>query len=121
MKGMAKPRGTGSYSTVNTVGPLTTAPNETIPTTTKAGRKGTPAADTIRFAPALDPWTRCLECNGVLESVPVEQVAHLLQPGTLRTYSQFSRCPGCGRAYWRGAHARRLAKVVERATAWPEP
>jgi uncharacterized protein with PIN domain len=74
-----------------------------------------------RFAPALDPWTRCLECNGVLESVPVEQVAHLLQPGTLRTYSDFSRCPGCGRAYWRGAHARRLAGVIERATAGPGP
>jgi uncharacterized protein with PIN domain len=70
-----------------------------------------------RFAPTLAPWTRCLACNGELEPVPVEQVAHLLEPGTLRTYDEFSRCAGCGRAYWRGAHARRLAAVIERATS----
>ena len=70
-----------------------------------------------RFRPDLAPWTRCLECNGVLQAVPVDRVAHQLEPGTLRTYTDFSRCPGCGRAYWRGAHARRLAAVVDRVTA----
>jgi uncharacterized protein len=70
-----------------------------------------------RFDPDLAPWTRCLGCNGELEPVPVEQVAHLLEPGTLRTYDDFSRCRGCGRAYWRGAHARRLAAVIDRATS----
>jgi len=70
-----------------------------------------------RFAPTLAPWTRCLACNGELEPVSVEQVAHLLEPGTLRTYDEFSRCRGCGRAYWRGAHARRLAAVIDRATS----
>jgi uncharacterized protein with PIN domain len=73
-----------------------------------------------RFAPAppdLAPWTRCLACNGVLAAVPVEQVAHQLEPGTLRTYREFSRCPRCGRAYWRGAHAHRLERVVEQVLA----
>jgi uncharacterized protein with PIN domain len=73
-----------------------------------------------RFAPELAPWTRCLACNGRLGPVPVEEVAHLLEPGTLRTYDDFSRCRGCGRAYWRGAHARRLAAVIDRATS-PRP
>ena len=68
-----------------------------------------------RFAPGLAPWTRCLACNGVLVAVSVGEVAHLLEPGTLRTYRDFSRCPRCGRTYWRGAHARRLAAVVETA------
>jgi uncharacterized protein len=69
-----------------------------------------------RFAPPLAPWTRCLACNGPLEPVPVEQVAHRLEPGTLRTYRDFSRCRDCGGVYWRGAHARRLDAVVDRAT-----
>jgi uncharacterized protein len=47
--------------------------------------------------------------------VAVHEVAHLLEPGTLRTYRDFSRCPVCGRTYWRGAHARRLAAAVETA------
>jgi uncharacterized protein with PIN domain len=70
-----------------------------------------------RFAPPLAPWTRCPACNGCLEAVPVEQVAHQLRPGTLRTYRDFSRCLRCGRAYWRGAHAARLGALVERATS----
>ena len=72
-----------------------------------------------RFAPALDPWSRCLACNGRLISVTAESVAHLVEPGTRRTYREFSRCPGCGRVYWRGAHARRLTALVERATPAP--
>ena len=70
-----------------------------------------------RFAPPLAPWTRCPRCNGLLEPVAVEQVAHLLEPGTLRSYTEFSRCTSCGRVYWRGAHAARLAVAVQAARA----
>ena len=73
-------------------------------------------ADVIeRFAPDLAPWTRCLMCNGILEEVPLDRVAHLLQPGTVRSYATFARCRDCGRPYWRGAHADRLNAVVQRA------
>jgi uncharacterized protein with PIN domain len=65
-----------------------------------------------RFAPPLAPWTRCPVCNTVLEPVSKQQIAHLLEPGTRRSYEQFSRCPGCGRLYWRGAHAERIDAIV---------
>ena len=68
-----------------------------------------------RFRPELAPWTRCLRCGAVLSAVPAEQVAAELRPGTRRTYSSFSRCTGCGRVYWRGAHSSRLEAIVERA------
>ncbi|HEX2809318.1 MAG TPA: Mut7-C RNAse domain-containing protein, partial [Kineosporiaceae bacterium] len=68
-----------------------------------------------RFAPSLRPWTRCVVCNGLLEAVDVEEVADQLQPGTLRTYSEYVRCTLCGRPFWRGAHARRLQAVVAAA------
>lgn len=76
-----------------------------------------PQADDVldRFAPDLAPWTRCVACGGVLEPVPRGAVEHLLQPGTRRTYDEFARCAGCGRPYWRGAHARRLEAAVHRA------
>lgn len=69
-----------------------------------------------RFAPALQPWTRCILCNGELRPAPKEEVAAKLLPGTRRTYQEFSRCAECGRVYWRGAHSRRLAKIVAAAT-----
>jgi uncharacterized protein with PIN domain len=65
-----------------------------------------------RFAPALAPWTRCPACNGMLRPSSAAEVAPLIEPGTRRTHADFHRCRGCGRAYWRGAHAERLARIV---------
>lgn len=70
-----------------------------------------------RFAPPLAPWTRCPSCNGALAPVAKKEVEGLLEPGTRRTYQEFARCQACGRPYWRGAHARRLDALVERAVA----
>jgi uncharacterized protein with PIN domain len=70
-----------------------------------------------RFAPALAPFTRCPACNALLVATTLEEVADRLQPGTRRTGAGFSRCPGCGRVYWRGAHAARLDALLARVTA----
>jgi len=68
-----------------------------------------------RFAPPLAPWTRCTACNGPLAPARKADVEALLRPGTRRSYQAFSRCAGCGRAYWRGAHSKRLEVIVESA------
>jgi len=70
-----------------------------------------------RFAPELSPWTRCLACNGPLVPATRQQVDQQLKPGTRRTYREFARCAGCGRAYWRGAHAGHLEAIVSAARA----
>jgi uncharacterized protein len=82
--------------------------------------RGTRADDQLvdvldRFDPPLAPWSRCLACNGVLEPVEKHEVEHLLEPGTRHSYDAFARCTACGRPYWRGAHAKRLAAIVARA------
>jgi uncharacterized protein len=65
-----------------------------------------------RFDPPLAPWSRCPTCNGALEPTSKQEVAHLLELGTRRSYTQFSRCRSCGRPYWRGAHAPHLDAIV---------
>jgi uncharacterized protein with PIN domain len=70
-----------------------------------------------RFAPPLAPLSRCTACGGRLRPVPKADVAELLEPGTRRSYDEFSRCPRCGRVYWRGAHARRIDELVARASS----
>jgi uncharacterized protein with PIN domain len=67
-----------------------------------------------RFAPPLRPWTLCTACNGEVEEVDKDDVAAGLEPGTLCTQERFARCRSCGRVYWRGAHARRLDRIVGR-------
>ncbi|PPK92903.1 hypothetical protein CLV92_11276 [Kineococcus xinjiangensis] len=70
-----------------------------------------------RFAPALAPLSRCPACNGVLQDVAKAEVAHRVPPGTWRSYEEFRECTGCGRVYWRGAHAGEIEQVLRRAGA----
>jgi len=70
-----------------------------------------------RFAPPLAPFTRCVSCGARLRSVPRAEVLAEVEAGTRRTATRFTRCDGCGRVYWRGAHARRLDDLIAAATA----
>jgi uncharacterized protein with PIN domain len=84
----------------------------------RGGRPDEQLADVLdRFAPVLAPLTRCTACGGPLRPVPKETVEHLLEPGTRRSYDEFSRCTVCGRVFWRGAHARRIDRLIARAAA----
>ncbi|MEU1623925.1 Mut7-C RNAse domain-containing protein [Streptomyces sp. NPDC020096] len=83
----------------------------------RGSRPDAQLADVLdRFAPPLAPWTRCMACNGDVVQVSKDEVAHLLQPGTRRTYDAFVRCLACGRVYWHGAHHGRLDAIVASAT-----
>lgn len=66
-------------------------------------------------------WTRCVNCNGLLDPVEKNEILHLLEPKTRLYYSVFSRCVDCGQIYWRGSHIERMQKffrsVLEEARA----
>lgn len=50
------------------------------------------------------PFTRCLECNALLEPLSREGAARLVPPHVLEKSASFSLCPHCGRVYWAGTH-----------------
>jgi uncharacterized protein with PIN domain len=54
------------------------------------------------------PFTRCMDCNGLLSPVHKSVVAALLPPHTRETKDDFSRCPNCGKIFWRGSHHARM-------------
>ncbi len=56
----------------------------------------------------LQPFTRCLECNGLLTSVAKEEILDHLQPKTKEYYTEFKKCPACGKIYWEGSHFERM-------------
>jgi uncharacterized protein len=68
---------------------------------------------------SVHPFTRCLECNELLEEVDVEEVKHELPEVPLREHNTFSRCRRCERIYWPGSHYERmrakLAEILQRA------
>lgn len=60
------------------------------------------------LAGCLRMFTRCMECNLPLARVDKTAIAALLPPVVASTYSEFSRCPGCARVFWRGTHWERM-------------
>jgi uncharacterized protein with PIN domain len=54
------------------------------------------------------PFTRCMDCNGLLTPVQKSEVAELLPPHTRETKNDFSRCLNCGKIFWRGSHHARM-------------
>jgi uncharacterized protein len=63
----------------------------------------------------LAPFSRCLDCNGLLRAARRREVAGRVPLQVFLVYRDFRRCEGCGRIYWSGSHRRRLDEVVERA------
>jgi uncharacterized protein with PIN domain len=66
----------------------------------------------FHLANRIDPFTRCVTCNGVLNPVAKETIAHRLPPGTRRHIDEFRICSSCDKIYWRGAHYAELQRIV---------
>ena len=58
-------------------------------------------------------FSRCAECNIVLESVSKENVREQVPPYVFQTQTRFLRCRRCGKVYWRGTHWARIVGQIE--------
>lgn len=61
----------------------------------------------------LDPFTRCMVCNGELVPVDKADVVERLPSETKQHIDEYRRCSRCQKIYWRGAHHRELSEIVE--------
>jgi uncharacterized protein with PIN domain len=61
----------------------------------------------------IETFTRCLECNSLIELVSRESIEDRLPPKTRQYYNEFFICPGCGRIYWKGSHYERMKEFAE--------
>lgn len=61
----------------------------------------------------IQPFTRCLDCNGNIVDVDKSKIKERLQPMTERCYEKFKRCQQCGKVYWSGSHYQRMQQFVE--------
>ena len=63
----------------------------------------------------IEPYTRCMECNGELRAAGRSEVGHSVPLQVFLVYRDFKQCRRCHRVYWKGSHSRRLDKIIERA------
>ncbi len=69
----------------------------------------------LDLAGCIEPYVRCMECNGDLETIARSDAARSVPLQVFLVCREFRRCRQCGRVYWRGSHFDRLEKVVARA------
>ena len=62
----------------------------------------------------LNPFSRCLRCNGSLKPVAKEQIIERLEPKTKLYYHDFQICEDCRQIYWQGSHFEHLESFIER-------
>ncbi len=58
------------------------------------------------------PFSRCPECNELLEDIPKERVANRVPEHVYRVQQEFYRCPSCRRIYWNGSHVERMTEKL---------
>jgi uncharacterized protein len=68
------------------------------------------------LARSVDPFTRCMACNGVLRSVAKSEVRADLPPRVVEQFEVFRQCPECRRVYWRGSHYQRMQEWIAQLT-----
>jgi len=66
---------------------------------------------------ALQPFSRCMSCNGVIEPVADRASIDDVEPAILARFDAFWRCGDCGKLYWRGSHFRRMEDLVRRVAS----
>jgi uncharacterized protein with PIN domain len=62
------------------------------------------------------PFTRCVRCNGKLQSVDKQTIEHQLEPKTRKYFDIFRQCTRCGQIYWQGSHHARSLRLIEELT-----
>jgi uncharacterized protein with PIN domain len=65
------------------------------------------------LARSLQPFTRCMACNGVLRAVSKQEVRGRVPEAIAARHEEFRDCPDCGRVYWRGGHYDRMNQWIE--------
>jgi uncharacterized protein len=66
---------------------------------------------------AINPFSRCMECNGFVSAVDKKNIEHRLEPNTKQHYNEFHTCDSCGNIYWKGSHYEKMIDFVEKIKA----
>lgn len=68
--------------------------------------------DWLDLSNSLHPFTRCINCNGLLHEVNKDSIADQIKADTRQYYQQFWQCDGCKKVYWKGSHYQKMEKMI---------
>ena len=62
----------------------------------------------------VNPFTICLECNGLLNQIHKDKITHLLDEATRKYYDTFYMCRECQKIYWKGSHYKDMIEFIKK-------
>lgn len=62
---------------------------------------------------SVQPFTRCTQCNGLIQAVVKDQVLERLPQRVAEAFDQFSTCEICQRVYWQGSHYDHMRRIID--------
>ncbi|MFZ1643881.1 MAG: Mut7-C RNAse domain-containing protein [Candidatus Contendobacter sp.] len=73
--------------------------------------------DRLDLYRAIQPFQRCVRCNGLLAAASTRQVWERLPPKTRCYVETFWECGQCGQLYWEGSHMPHIRRLIENLRA----
>lgn len=70
--------------------------------------------DECHLDPSQALFTRCAECNQLLEEIQKETVRDRVPEYVWQTQDEFRRCPACQRIYWGATHKDHVLEELRR-------
>jgi len=61
----------------------------------------------------INEFTRCIECNTMLESISKNEIINELPPKVSASQRSFSLCPSCKKIYWKGTHHQKMLSFIQ--------
>ena len=58
-------------------------------------------------------FTRCIDCNTLLEPARRDEVREEVPPYVFATQTQFKRCPCCDKILWSGTHRQHMRQTLD--------
>jgi uncharacterized protein with PIN domain len=70
--------------------------------------------EACRLDPMARPFSRCAQCNALLQPRDKAAVEALVPPYVFSTQERFSACPECRRIYWPATHHERILAELKK-------
>ncbi|MFC2130042.1 Mut7-C RNAse domain-containing protein [Bacteroidota bacterium] len=62
---------------------------------------------------SLNPFSRCMTCNGILKPAEKEKIIERLEPNTKKYFDEFYICQSCNQIYWKGSHWAKMKEKIQ--------
>jgi len=66
----------------------------------------------LQLHTAIRLFSRCMNCNGLVQPVEKKVIEDRLPPRTARFYQQFFQCSQCNNIYWQGSHYFKMLEKI---------